>query len=80
MPAAEVVSTAGAGDAHLGGIITGLILGATLHDANRLGAVVSSLKVGSAHTIHPDLDALAVTAAIAAHEVELPQSLRAALG
>jgi ribokinase len=55
--APAVVSTAGAGDAHLAGVIAGLALDAGLHEANGLGAVVSALKVGAADTIRFDLDA-----------------------
>jgi sugar/nucleoside kinase (ribokinase family) len=61
--AAAVVSTAGAGDAHLAGVIAGLALDAGLHEANRLGAVVSALKVGAADAIRFDLDSELVRAA-----------------
>jgi len=56
-PAIErpVRSTAGAGDAHLAGIVTGLAAGWGLAAANEFAALVSSVKVGSVHTIHPDL-------------------------
>lgn len=50
-----VRSTAGAGDAHLAGIVTGLAAGWGLHAANGFAALVSSVKVASVHTIHPDL-------------------------
>jgi ribokinase len=50
-----VRSTAGAGDAHLAGIVTGLAAGWTLAAANAFASLVSSVKVGSPHTIHPDL-------------------------
>ena len=51
-----VRSTAGAGDAHLAGIVTGLATGQALAAANEFASLVSSVKVGSVHTIHPDLD------------------------
>jgi ribokinase len=50
-----VKSTAGAGDAHLAGIITALAAGWGLRAANTFAGLVSSVKVGSVHTIHPDL-------------------------
>lgn len=49
---AEVASTAGAGDAYLAGIISGLTAGLTLHEAQQLGTLVGSLSVTSPHTIH----------------------------
>lgn len=57
-PALEVaaVGTAGAGDAHLGGLLTGLIAGLGLAEAHQLAALVGAVKVTSPHTIHPGLD------------------------
>ena len=52
---APVRSTAGAGDAHLAGILSGLTLGASLHEANRFASLISSIKVGSPHTINPEI-------------------------
>ena len=52
---APVRSTAGAGDAHLAGILSGLTLGASLHEANRFASLISSMKVGSPHTINPEI-------------------------
>jgi ribokinase len=48
---AEVVSTAGAGDAHLGGIIAGLVAGLRLAQAQELGTLVAAHSVTSPHTI-----------------------------
>jgi len=67
-----VRSTAGAGDAHLAGVITGLVAGADLHAANAFAALVSSLKVASAHTIHPDLGWPLLEQAAAEHGLPLP--------
>lgn len=50
-----VESTAGAGDAHLAGIVTALAAGWGLGAANEFAGLVSSVKVGSVHTIHPEL-------------------------
>ncbi|HOS43833.1 MAG TPA: PfkB family carbohydrate kinase [Armatimonadota bacterium] len=51
----DAVSTAGAGDAHLSGVLVGLVHGLPLVDAMRLGALTGALAVTSPHTIHPDI-------------------------
>jgi len=48
-----VENTAGAGDAHLAGIIAGLAAGLPLPEAQQLGTLVAALSVTSPHTIHP---------------------------
>lgn len=53
---ANIESTAGAGDAHLAGMISGLAAGLTLIEAHELAGLVSALSVTSPHTIHPALD------------------------
>jgi sugar/nucleoside kinase (ribokinase family) len=52
---AEAISTAGAGDAFLGGIIAGLTAGLSLQEAQQLGTLVGSLSVTSPHTIHQEI-------------------------
>jgi ribokinase len=52
----EAVSTAGAGDAHLAGMIAGLGAGLELAQAQELATLVAALSVTSPHTIHPGLD------------------------
>jgi ribokinase len=52
----EVVNTAGAGDAHLSGIIAGLAAGLTLSQAQELGGLVATLSVTSPHTIDKRID------------------------
>jgi sugar/nucleoside kinase (ribokinase family) len=52
----DVESTAGAGDAHLAGLIVGLTAGLSLQDAHVLAALVGSLSVTSPHTINKDID------------------------
>jgi ribokinase len=47
-----VVSTAGAGDAHLAGTIAGLCTGLPLAQAHELGALTAAMSVTSPHTIH----------------------------
>jgi len=52
----EAVSTAGAGDAHLSGIIAGLVAGLTLAQAQELGTLVAALSVTSPHTIAKEIE------------------------
>lgn len=48
----KVASTAGAGDAHLAGLIAGLTTGLTPPEAQQLAGLVAALSVTSPHTIH----------------------------
>jgi ribokinase len=52
----DAVSTAGAGDAHLSGIIAGLAAGKPLAEAQQLAALTATLSVTSPHTINPEID------------------------
>jgi sugar/nucleoside kinase (ribokinase family) len=52
----EVVSTAGAGDAHLAGVISGLVAGLTMPQAQELGTLTAALSVTSPHTINKEID------------------------
>jgi sugar/nucleoside kinase (ribokinase family) len=89
--AAEVRSTAGAGDAFLGGVLTGLALGLPLAPADasgarpltsaaELGALVASFSVTSPHTIHPDADAASLRAFAAARRLSFAGPLERAFG
>jgi len=51
----EVKSTAGAGDAHLAGVIAGLTAGLELHQAQVLGNLAGAFSATSQHTIHPEM-------------------------
>ncbi len=53
---AQVVSAAGAGDAHLAGMIAGLAAGLTLAQAQVLAALTAGLSVTSPHTIAPEVE------------------------
>ena len=53
---AKVESTAGAGDAHLSGILAGLSAGLSLVAAQELAGLVAALSVTSPHTIHDGID------------------------
>lgn len=52
----EVKSSAGAGDAHIAGIIAGLSAGLTLQQAQILGSLAGAFSVTSQHTIHPEMN------------------------
>ena len=52
----RVEGTAGAGDAHLAGIIAGLAAGLPLRDAHQLGVLTAAVAVQSPHTINFELD------------------------
>ncbi len=52
---ARVESTAGAGDAHLAGIIVGLTAGLSLPESQQLGTLAAGLAVTSPHTINKDI-------------------------
>jgi sugar/nucleoside kinase (ribokinase family) len=84
-----VASTAGAGDALLGGVIAGLAAGLPFTQAGRetlparpvssafdLGVLVAAYKVTSPHTIPPDLSLDALAAFAAAHGLALAEGLR----
>ena len=51
-----VVSSAGAGDAHLAGVIAGVVAGLPLGEAQQLGGLVAGLSIQSPHTIHKQID------------------------
>jgi ribokinase len=52
----EVVSTAGAGDAFLAGVIAGKVSGLCLNEAQELGTLVAAHSVTSHHTIDPRIN------------------------
>ena len=51
-----MAGTSGAGDAHLAGIIAGLVEGMPLARAHELGNLAAAASITSPHTIHPALD------------------------
>lgn len=71
----EVANTAGAGDAHLAGLVVATARGVPLATANRYAAVVSGLKVTSRHTINPDVTAERVRETARSAGWPLPASL-----
>jgi sugar/nucleoside kinase (ribokinase family) len=76
----ETVSAAGAGDAHLAGLIVGLIAGLALPQAQVLGTLVAALSVTSPHTIHPGIDRESLQAFAASLPISLPTEIHNLLG
>jgi sugar/nucleoside kinase (ribokinase family) len=86
----EVASTAGAGDALLGGVLAALAAGvpltmpgpvrgslaeAPIGSALEFGVVLAALKTTSPHTIHPDADLTRLLAFAGDHGVSFAESL-----
>jgi sugar/nucleoside kinase (ribokinase family) len=80
-PAAPVpvVGTAGAGDALLGGILTGIAAGAGFDEGFALGVATAAFCVASPHTIPDGLSLDALVAFAEAHGIPLPSALAARL-
>lgn len=73
---ATVVNAAGAGDAHLAGVLVALASGLAIQEANAFATVVSALKVAAADTIAWDIDPASVGKAAAEFQRPLPSRLR----
>ena len=71
----EVASTAGAGDAHLSGIIAGLSAGLSFADAHALGSLVAAMSVTSPHTINPEINRASLGQFAAKIDASLPSSV-----
>ncbi|MCK5346211.1 MAG: carbohydrate kinase family protein, partial [Candidatus Heimdallarchaeota archaeon] len=52
----QIQNTAGAGDAHLAGLIVGITTGLSLHDAQYLATLTAGSSVESPHTINKETD------------------------
>lgn len=76
---ATVQSTAGAGDAHLSGIIAGLTAGLTLAQAQELGALVAALSVTSPHTINNEISRTSLRAFAEKSKAPISNAVRALL-
>lgn len=76
---AKVVSTAGAGDALLAGILVGLVAGLPLGEAQQLGALTASLSITSPHTINPEIDGSKLKEYAASIQAPLPEAVRGLL-
>lgn len=75
----EVQGAAGAGDAHLAGLLTGVVAGLSFEAAHALAALVASGSVTSPHTIHPALDRACLQALATRYAPTLPGEVAALL-
>jgi len=75
----QAVATAGAGDAHLAGMIAGLSAGLDLAQAQELASLAAAMSVTSPHTIHPDLDGESLKVFAAGLPVRLAPQVRGLL-
>jgi ribokinase len=76
----DAVNTAGAGDAHLAGLLVGLAASLSLCQAHELAALVAALSVLSLHTIHPTLDRVSLKAFVDQHALRLSDGIAELLG
>lgn len=72
---AGVSSTAGAGDAHMSGVLCGLAAGLPLAEAQQLGGLVAAHSVTSPHTIDKSIARDSLRAFAGRQSVEFPPSL-----
>ena len=75
----RVEGTAGAGDAHLAGIIVGLAAGLPLIEAHQLGVLTAAVAVQSPHTINFELDRDALRVCAEATNAPLADAVRVLL-
>lgn len=52
----NVLNTAGAGDAYLAGVLTGISTGKTFHEAQKIGTLLAAYSVTSRDTIHQEFN------------------------
>ena len=76
----ETVGTAGAGDAHMAGLIVGLTCGLDMQDAHWLAVLVAAASTTSPHTIHPGLDRALLGAFARSSSAALPHPVLQLLG
>jgi ribokinase len=76
---AQVVNTAGAGDAHLSGVIAGLVAGLAMVQAQELGTLVAALSVTSPHTIAPEIERRSLRAFASRSQAPLSDAVRTLL-
>ena len=75
----RVEGTAGAGDAHLAGILAGLAAGLPLVEAHQLGVLTAAVAVMSPHTINFELDRQALRVCAQATGLPLTDGVRTLL-
>jgi len=76
----KVISTAGAGDAFMSGMLTGIVMGLPLQECHELANIVSSLAVMSPHTINPGINRISIFNLVKKYKIKIGSKLRIALG
>ena len=72
----QAKSTAGAGDAHLSGLIVGLTAGLSLSQAQELANLTSAFSVESEHTINKNLDGFALREFVLSRKIKICDEVR----
>ncbi len=72
----DVKSTAGAGDAFMGGTLCGITCGLSVTEAARLGTIVAAMSVTSQDTINHKINADSVAQFIANKQLDIPVTLQ----
>ncbi len=72
---AHVVSTAGAGDAFFSGLISGIVIGLPLFEAQQLASLLAGLSVCSPDTIHKGIERYSLNQFLLASEMEFSDSV-----
>jgi len=72
----NVVSTAGAGDAHFAGVLVGLAAGLSLAEAQELGGLVGALSVTSPHTINKEISCESLRTFVTKFGLPLPDKVK----
>lgn len=75
----RVVSTAGAGDAHLSGMLAGLTVGLSMAQAQQLATLVAALSITSPHTINKEVNRESLRAFAAETQAPLCDAVRSLL-
>lgn len=72
----DVVSTAGAGDSFLSGMLVGHVLGLTVVESQHLATLIAAMKVTSPHTINKDIARDTLRASAAKFNAHLPNRVQ----
>ncbi len=71
----KVISTAGAGDAFMSGLIAGINTGLTLKEAQQLGTLTGGASVTSPHTINKEVDRLMLNELMKTSDLSFSQNV-----
>ena len=72
----SVVSTAGAGDAFMAGMIVGRVANLNLCQSQELAGLVAAFSITSPHTIHPGLERASLLAFIEENQISLSEPVQ----